>query len=123
MTILDNPASKRAAFAAWAASVALLVFGTLTLFAVFFWFRRTPTPWNWKGLLAGGCAALALVTSALMWSTPSREYATLGVIIMVASLVRVGLPGDWSWVTFALVAVTFVLLMPLVHAAIVLKDG
>ncbi len=120
---MDDPASKRAAFAASAASVALFVFATLTLFAVFFWFRRTPAPWTWKGLLAGGCAALALATSALMWSTPSREYAMLGAIIMLASLVRVGLPGDWSWTTLTVLAVTVVLSMPVVHAAIVLKDG
>ena len=41
---------------------------------------------------------------------------------MLASLARIGPPGDWTWVSFALVAVTFVLLMPLVHAAIVLRS-
>lgn len=46
----------------------------------------------------------------------------MGIVIMLVSLVRIGPPGDWTWVSFALVAATFMLLMPLVHAAIVLRD-
>jgi hypothetical protein len=40
---------------------------------------------------------------------------------MLGSLARIGGPADWTWVSFALVAVTFVLLMPLVHAAMTLR--
>jgi hypothetical protein len=46
----------------------------------------------------------------------------MGIGVMLASLLRIGPPADWTWVSFALVAITFVLLMPLVHAAIVLRD-
>ena len=102
--------------------MALLCFSALTAFALVGWFKGNPVPWSWKSLLAVGCAALAVTTSALVWSSPSRGHAILGIAIMVASLARIGAPADWTWVSFALVAVTFVLLMPLVHAAIVLRS-
>ena len=57
-----------------------------------------------------------------MWRAPSRTHAFMGIGVMVSSLCRIGPPGDWTWVSFALVAITFILLMPLVHAAIVLRD-
>ena len=57
-----------------------------------------------------------------MWRSPSRTHALMGIGVLVFSLVRIGLPGDWTWVSFALVAITFLLLMPVVHAAIVLRD-
>jgi hypothetical protein len=116
---VDDRASKRAALIA---SLALLLFGALTAFALIGWFKGSAAFWSWKSLLAAGCAALAVTTSALVWSTPSRGHALLGIAIMLASLARIGPPSDWTWVSFALVAVTFVLLMPLVHAAIVLQD-
>ncbi|MDB4943112.1 MAG: hypothetical protein JWP97_2646 [Labilithrix sp.] len=102
--------------------MALLFYSALTAFALIAWFHGNPVPWNWKSLLAAGCAVLAVTTSALVWSTPSRSHAVLGIVIMVASLARIGAPAEWTWVSFALVAITFVLLMPLVHAAIVLKN-
>jgi hypothetical protein len=102
--------------------MALLCFSALTAFALVGWFKGNPVPWSWKSLLAVGCAALAVTTSALVWSSPSRGHAILGIAIMVTSLARIGAPSDWTWVSFALVAVTFVLLMPLVHAAIVLRS-
>jgi hypothetical protein len=102
--------------------MALLLFSALTAFALVGWFKGNPVPWSWKSLLAVGCAALAVTTSALVWSAPSRSHAMFGIFIMIASLARIGPPGDWTWVSFALVAITFVLLMPLVHAAIVLRS-
>jgi hypothetical protein len=101
--------------------MALLFFGALTALALVGWFRVNPAAWSWKSVLTLGCALLAVTTSALVWRTPSRNYAILGIVVMLASLARIGPPGEWTWVSFALVAVTFVLLMPLVHAAIVLR--
>lgn len=115
---VDDRAIKRAALIA---SLALLFFSALTAIALLGWFRGNPVPWNWKSVLAAGCAVLAVTTSALVWSAPSRTHAVLGIVVMLASLARIGPPADWTWVSFALVAVTFVLLMPLVHAAIVLR--
>lgn len=115
---MDDPTSRRAASIA---SMALLFFGALTAFALVGWFYRNPFPWNWKSILTVGCAVLAVAISGLVWRAPSRANAALGIVVMLASLARVGPPGDWTWVSFALVAITFVLLMPLVHAAIVLN--
>ena len=115
---MDDHVSRRAAFLA---SLALLFFGALTAFALVAYFHNNPTPWNWKSVLASGCALLSVTTSGLVWRAPSRAHAVLGIIVMLASLARIGPPAEWSWVSFALVAVTFILLMPLVHAAIVLR--
>lgn len=103
--------------------MALLAFSALTALAVVSWLHHGPAAvWTWKSVLALGCAVLAVTTSALVWRSPSRAHAVLGIAIMLGSLARVGLPAEWTWVSFALVAVTFVLLMPVVHAAIVLRD-
>lgn len=102
--------------------MALLSFSALTTFVLVLWFHKYPAAWNWKSLLAFGCAILGATTSALVWRTPTRFHAMLGIVIMLASLARIGPPDDWTWVSFALVAITFVLLMPLVHAAIVLRN-
>ncbi len=117
---MDDQVTRRAAFLA---SIALLVFSALTAFALVGWFYRSEVPWSWKSVLAIGCAVLAVTTSALVWRTPSRGHAVLGIVIMLASLARIGPPAEWTWVSFALVAITFVLLMPLVHAAIVLRPA
>lgn len=116
---MDDQASRRAALLA---SVALLCFSALTGFALVGWFHRSEFPWTWKGLLAIACAILAVTMSALLWRAPTRMHAVMGIGVMLFSLLRIGAPGDWTWVSFALVAITFVLLMPLVHAVIVLRD-
>lgn len=104
------------------ASIALLSFSALTGLALVSWFSRSDFPWTWRSLLAVGTALLAITASALVWRTPTRMHAILGIVVMILSLFRIGPPSDWTWVSFALVAVTFVLLMPLVHAAIILRD-
>ncbi len=101
--------------------MALLFFSALTTIALVGWFERSLAPWNWKATLAMLCTVFAVTTSGLVWRAPSRGYALLGIAVMLVSLVRIGPPTEWTWVSFALVAVTFVLLMPLVHAAIVLR--
>lgn len=102
--------------------MALLSFSSLTGIALMGWFHENDLPWNWKSILAIGCTVLGVATSALVWRTPTRTRAVLGITVMLASLLRIGPPAKWTWVSFALVAVTFVLLMPLVHAAIVLEN-
>jgi hypothetical protein len=116
---VEDQVSRRAAFLA---SIALLSFGALTGFALIGWFYRTEAPWNWRSVLAVGCAVLAVTNSALVWRAPTRMHAVVGIMVMLFSLLRIGPPADWTWVSFALVAMTFILLMPLVHAAIVLRD-
>lgn len=102
--------------------MALLAFAALTTVALVGWFHRAPTPWSWKSVLAAGCTILAVTTSALLWRAPSRGHAVMGIFVMLMSLARIGAPSEWTWVSFTLVALTFLLLMPLVHAAIVLRE-
>lgn len=117
---MDDHSTRRAALFA---SLALLSFSALTGFALIGWFYRNPAPWSWKSILASGCALGAVTASALLWRAPSRAHAMLGVLVMLLSLLRIGAPSEWTWASFALVALTFVLLMPLVHAAIVFRDN
>ena len=116
---MDDPVAKRAALFG---SLSLLVFTSLTAFALVGWFYRASVPFTWKSVLAMGCAALGGATSMNLWRAPTRSHAFMGIGVMIFSLARIGPPTDWTWVSFALVAITFVLLMPLVHAAIVLRD-
>ncbi len=116
---MEDRTHRRAAITA---SLALLCFSALTAFALVGWFYRNPAPWTWKSILAVACSTGAITASALVWKSPSRGTAMLGIMVMLASLVRIGPPVEWTWASFALVAVTFVLLMPLVHAAIVLRE-
>lgn len=116
---MEDHVSRRAALLA---SIALLCFGALTTIALIGWFQQSDVTWSWKSVLTLGCSILAVTTSALVWRAPTRTHAIMGIAVMLFSLVRIGLPGDWTWRSFALVAGTFVLMMPLVHAAIVLRN-
>lgn len=118
---MDGQAASRRA--ALLASIALLVFGALTAIALVGWFAQAGASFTWKSGLALGAAVAAIATSALVWRLPSRPFAVLGLVVMLSSLARIGPPGDWTWMSFALVTLTFVLMMPLVHAAIVLDGG
>ena len=101
--------------------MSLLIFSGLTTVALIGWFYRNPAPWNWKSLVAIGCAMLGVTTSALVWRAPSRSHAIMGIITLLASLARIGPPADWTWASYSLVAVTLLLLLPLVNAAVSLR--
>lgn len=116
---MDEQISRRAALHA---SIALLCFGALTAFALIGWFHRSEVAWNWKSILALASAVLAITTSALVWRAPSRMHALAGIGVMLSSLLRIGPPAEWTWVSLTLVAITFALLIPVVHAATVLRD-
>jgi hypothetical protein len=118
---LPGPDDERAKRAALAASLSLLAFATLTTLALVAWFSRAEHPWSWKSIVAMLSAILGLTASALVWRAPSRVHAIAGIAVMVFSLVRVGPPWDWTWVSFALMSVTALMLVPLVNAALVLR--
>jgi hypothetical protein len=107
--------------AALAASLSLLAFTALTTLAVIAWFARAPEPWSWKAFVALVAAMLGVAMSALVWRMPSRAHALAGLGVMTFSLLRIGPPGDWTWVSFALLSVTILLAVPLVHASLVLR--
>ncbi len=115
----DQAASK----AVTGAAISLLVWSAATAVALAAWFSRgAAQPLTWKSLVAAVCALFGVIASFMIWKSPSRGSAVIGIVVMLASLARIGGPADWTWVSFALVAVTFVLLMPLVHAAMTLRS-
>jgi hypothetical protein len=115
----DEPAKR----AITVASIALLFFSALTSLALIAWFHRAAdAAWNWKSLLTVLCAIAGVTTSAVLWRSPSRSGAIAGIVVMVVSLLRIGPPSAWTWVSFSLVAITTLLLIPLVHAALVLRS-
>jgi hypothetical protein len=103
------------------AALSLLAFSVLTMLMLAAWFGRVAQPWSWRSTLAILCAALGLLASVVVWRIPSRQTALGGVGVMVLSLLRVGLPEDFTWSSFALVVITTLLLVPVVRAAIALK--
>ncbi len=104
------------------AAISLLVWSGATFAALAVWFSKDPTGLSWKSLTAGATALFGIIASFVLWKSPSRGNAVIGIVVMLVSLARIGGPTDWTWVSFALVAVTFVLLMPLVHAAMTLRS-
>lgn len=116
---MNASAAKRASFLA---SIALLCFGALTAIALVGWFSQaTDDPWTWKSVLALLCSIGGVATSALVWRAPTRMLVNVGIAIIIVSLGRVGPPNEWTWRSFALIAITLVMLMPLLHATMVLK--
>jgi hypothetical protein len=113
----DESASK----AVTGAAISLLIWSAATFVALAVWFKA-PGAVGWKSLTAVVSAFFGVVASLTLWRSPTRGNAILGIVIMLASLARIGAPAEWTWVSFALVAVTFVLLMPLVHAAMTLRS-
>ncbi|NOU30855.1 MAG: hypothetical protein HOO96_23405 [Polyangiaceae bacterium] len=105
------------------ASIALLLFGGLSAFALVVWFRTSAEPLSWKAMLTGVVALGSFGASAMLWTSPKRVAAVLGLVLMLASLARVGAPADWTGYSFVLVAITAVLMMPVVHAALVLRSS
>ncbi len=93
----------------------------LTTIALIAWFARAEDPWSWKSAIALFSAMLGVTTSALVWRAPSRTHVIAGICVMTLSLIRVGPPADWTWVSLTLLSMTALLLVPLVHAAIVLR--
>jgi hypothetical protein len=103
------------------ASVSLFLFSGLTTVALFAWFARAEDPWTWRAVVTFLSALLGVVMGALTLRAPSRTTCWAGAAVMMVSLVRIGPPDDWTWVSFTLLMVTFLLMIPLVHAALVLR--
>lgn len=117
---MDELAGKRASLMA---SVALLAFTALTSVALVGWFQQEPEElWTYKSIVALVAALGAVTMSALVWQTPTRRYVHIGAAIMIVSLARIGPPNEWTSKSLVLVAVTFALVLPLIHASSVLKS-
>ncbi len=112
----DKKTGKRAIRAA---SASLAIFGVLTIVALGAWFRNEPSPWRWTSFVATLSAAFGVVLAVLVLRKPSRKTVAAGIAVMLFSLLRI-VPGTWTGTSYSLVAVTALLLIPLVHAVIIL---
>ncbi len=99
------------------AALSLAVFGGLFVVALVAWFATVPDAWTWKSVFAVLCAIVAFGAAALLWLAPKIAHLYLGIAVMVLSLARLGGPRDWTLMSLALVAMTGLLLVPLVLAA------
>jgi hypothetical protein len=98
----------------------MLVLAAVTLVGILAYFVAAADPWTWRGLVAIATIPFALVCGALLWRAPSRENAGAALLVIGFSLVRVGLPGDWTRATYVLVALTLVIAAPVIWAVRVL---
>jgi hypothetical protein len=110
------------------ASIALLVFFGAHVFFLITWFwassastSNSASLLNWKMILTLLTAIIALALSATLWRNPSRVQAILALVTVASSLLRVGLPNQWTGYSFAIFALTAALSIPLVSAAVSLK--
>ena len=114
------PQNARASSASLVASIAMLVHGALVLFGIAAWIR-TPSIVSWRLLIAFLCMLASFGLSAGLWSSPSRKYATFGALTLLVSVLRLGLPSDWSNVTYGVLGLSGLLLMAVLRALFVLE--
>ena len=114
MSVTDPAQNQRLALAG---SIALIAFAALTALALVAWFLSVPDPWTWKSLVAIASVLFSLVVAVLLWRAPTRDHAVGGLIVLFASLARVGAPSEWNGNTATLFILTFAAAAPLAYAA------
>ncbi len=102
--------------ALWAA-IAMVVLAALTGIGIAAYFAKNVDPWTWRGLVALATIPFALVCAGLLWKWPTRENATAALLVVGFSLVRIGLPGEWTTATYVVLGVTLALAAPVAWAA------
>ncbi len=99
------------------ATVAMVVFAAITTIGVAAYFTRTADPWTWRGLVALATIPFSLLCAGLLWRAPTRENAGAALLVLAFSLVRIGLPPEWTSATYVLLAITAACAAPVVWAA------
>jgi hypothetical protein len=95
----------------------MVVLAAVTIIGVAAYFTRTADPWTWRGLVALATIPFALVCAALLWRGPTRENAGAALLVVAFSLVRVGLPSEWTGATYVLLFITAACAAPVIWAA------
>ena len=99
------------------AAIAMAVLAGITTIGVLAYFTRTTDPWTWRGLVALATIPFSLVCAGLLWRAPTRENAGAALLVIAFSLVRVGLPAEWTGATYVLMLLTVIIAAPVVWAA------
>jgi hypothetical protein len=100
----------------WAV-VAMLLLAALTCVGVAAYFAQYKDPWTWRSLVALATIPFSVVCAGLMWKFPTRENASASLLVIAFSLVRIGLPDEWTTATFVIIVITLVIAAPVVWAA------
>jgi hypothetical protein len=119
-TPTTSPGPTYAERAARNAAYAVLAFTLFTVITLISWFAREDQPWGFSSFVALLSALLGAGATALLWRDPTRQHAIGGLAVMGLSLLRVGFPTSWTGYSFALIALTILLAVPLAQAVIVL---
>lgn len=114
------PLPARAASASLVASLAMLAHGALGMFGLAAWLR-TPNIVSWRLLVALVATLASVGLSAWLWIAPSRKLAIAGLLVLIASLLRLGMPDEWGSLSYGVVAITAVLALPLLRALFALE--
>lgn len=104
------------------ASISLLSFSAIHAVALIAFFRDADQPISWKSVLALGVTATGVVASALLWRAPTRTNAIIAAILMVASLARLGPLVEWNTMSYVVICVTALFLVPVGYAIVRLRD-
>ena len=99
------------------AAIAMAALAALTTVGVLAYFTRATDPWTWRGLVALATIPFSLVCAGLLWRAPTRENAGAALLVIAFSLVRVGLPAEWTGATYVLMLLTVIVAAPVVWAA------
>lgn len=113
----DKKTEKRAILAA---SLSLALFALFTAAGLWAASTRNFEPRAGAKLVAGACVLAGLAAAALVLRKPSRTTVGGGIVVMAFSLLRAGSPASWTSTSYELFAITALLLIPLVHAVIIL---
>jgi len=102
------------------ACLALGLFALAMVAGLWAYFARVDTPWTWQSFVSTVSLLGAVGSMVLVWRLPERRTAGAGAGVLVFSLLRLGWFDAWTGGSFAVLALTVVLLVPLVHAMMVL---
>ncbi len=106
-------APKQARYAA----MGMIALAGLTILGVSAYFVQATDPWTWRGLVAMATIPFALVCAGLLWRAPTRENAGAALLVVAFSVVRVGLPAEWTNASWILLVLTAACAAPVVWAA------
>lgn len=114
-----KPKAKASPTTSLIASLALLLHATIGMIALVAWVR-TPSIVSWRLLVSFLATLAALGASAALWIAPSKKKALFGLLVLLASLARLGAPDSWTGLSWGVLAGTVLLSLPLVRATFAL---